>query len=287
MKHRRISVKRRGIPSARLKELSIIRLIPNMVTVLGLCAGVTAIRFALGGNWEAAVAAILVASFLDLLDGGMARLLGAGSSFGAELDSLADLVSFGVAPAVILYAWTLDGAGSVGWALALMFCVCCALRLARFNTALDDEEQPPWAFRYFTGLPTPAAAGFVLLPMVLSFQFPAAPFDAVAVNGALVVVVSLLMIGRLPTYSVKRLRISNKLVVPVMLAACLLAAFVVGSPWATLTVLLVVYFASLPFSYVTYRRLERSMARAANDESESDAVPASPVDDPESIGART
>ena len=183
---------------------------------------------------------------------------------------------------MILYAWTLNGAGSVGWALVLMFCVCCALRLARFNTALDDTEKPPWAFRYFTGLPTPAAAGFVLLPLVLSFQFPGAPFDAVALNGALIVVVSLLMVGRLPTYSIKRVRVPNKAVVPVMLGVCLLAGFVVGSPWATLTVLLLVYFASLPVSYVTYRRLEREMAR--NAAAKPAKVPAN--DEPDSVGLR-
>ncbi len=253
MKHRRI-------PAERLKELSITKLIPNILTLLGLCAGATAIRFALVGNWEAATASILIAALLDTLDGGMARLLGVGSSFGAELDSLSDLVSFGLAPAVMVYAWTMHNAGSLGWALALLFCVCCALRLARFNTALEKDDTPPWAYRYFTGIPSPAAAGLVLLPMILSFQFGDATPRHVALNGAVILAVSLLMVGRMRTYSLKRVRVPNRMVLPVMLLVCLIAGFTVGAPWATLTAVLVVYLASLPFSVVTYRRLERKMA---------------------------
>lgn len=266
MKHRRI-------PSERLKELSFTKLIPNILTLLGLCAGVTAIRFALAENWEAAATAILVASLLDSLDGSMARLLGVGSTFGAELDSLADLVSFGVAPAVIVYAWTMNDAGSVGWALALMFCVCCALRLARFNTGLGGES-PAWAFRYFTGLPTPAAAGLVLLPMLLSFQFSGAVFNHVALNGAVMIAVSLMMVGRMPTYSLKRLRVPHKLVLPVMILVCLLAGFIVGSPWATLTVVIVVYMLSLPFSFITYRRMSRGKAALSATPAELVTAPA-------------
>ncbi len=266
-------MKPRRIPAERLKELSVTKLIPNILTLLGLCAGATAIRFALSENWEAAVVAILIASLLDTLDGGMARLLGVGSSFGAELDSLSDLVSFGIAPAVVVYAWTMNDAGSVGWALTLLFCVCCALRLARFNTALVSDQKPPWAFRYFTGVPMPAAAGLVLLPMLLSFQFPDAMFGHVGLNGAVIIGVSLLMIGRLPTYSLKSIRVPHKMVLPMMILVALLAGFAVGSPWATLTVLVVVYLASIPVSYVTYRRKERNAPpaeAAAKEPAESD-----------------
>lgn len=250
MKHRRL-------PRERLKELSFTKLIPNMLTLLGLCAGLTAIRFSLTGQWEAAVAAILLASLLDTLDGGMARLLGVGSSFGAELDSLADLVSFGVAPTVMIYAWTMNDAGSIGWALALMFCVCSALRLARFNTATEIGDRPPWAFRYFTGVPTPAGAGMVLLPMLMSFQFPAAGFQHVALNGAVIVAVSLLLVSRMPTYSLKSIRVPHNYVLPSMVLVALLAGFAVGSPWATLTTVLAIYLVSMPFSYVTFKRAER------------------------------
>ena len=261
MKHRRI-------PAERLKELPAARLIPNIVTLLGLCAGITAIKFALAGNWQGAIAAILVASLLDVLDGGMARLLGANTKLGAELDSLSDMVSFGVAPAVLLYTWVMHDAGTLGWALILMFCICCALRLARFNTALDTEDRPPWASRYFTGVPTPAGAGLVMLPLALSFNFGMEFFGHVALNSAMIVFISLMMVGRLPTYSLKRIRVAHRFVVPVMLGVCLLAALLVGSPWMTLSVLGVLYLASLPLSFLSYRR------RAARAASEIDTVPA-------------
>ncbi len=261
MKHRRI-------PAERLKELPAARLIPNIVTLLGLCAGITAIKFALAGNWQGAVAAILVASLLDVLDGGMARLLGAHSNFGAELDSLSDMVSFGVAPAVLLYTWVMREAGTLGWALILMFCICCALRLARFNTALDTEDRPPWASRYFTGVPTPAGAGLVMLPLAFSFNFGDELFRHVALNSAMIVFISLMMVGRLPTYSLKGIRVAHRFVVPVMLGVCLLAALLVGSPWMTLSVLGALYLASLPLSWLSYRR------RAARAASETETVPA-------------
>ena len=271
MKHRRLPRKYRRLPRERLKELSFTKMIPNMLTLLGLCAGLTAIRFSLTGQWEAAVAAILLASLLDTLDGGMARLLGVGSSFGAELDSLADLVSFGVAPAVMVYAWTMNDAGSVGWALTLMFCVCGALRLARFNTAPDTGDRPPWAYRYFTGVPTPAGAGMVLLPMLLSFQFPGAGYQNVVLNGAVILAVSLLMVGRMPTYSLKTIRVPYKYVLPSMVLVALLAGFAVGSPWATLTAVLAIYLASMPFSYVTYKRAEGKAAKSAQAEEKETA----------------
>jgi CDP-diacylglycerol--serine O-phosphatidyltransferase len=271
MKHRRLPRKYRRLPRERLKELSFTKMIPNMLTLLGLCAGLTAIRFSLTGQWEAAVAAILLASLLDTLDGGMARLLGVGSSFGAELDSLADLVSFGVAPAVMVYAWTMNDAGSVGWALTLMFCVCGALRLARFNTAPDTGDRPPWAYRYFTGVPTPAGAGMVLLPMLLSFQFPGAGYQNVVLNGAVILAVSLLMVGRMPTYSLKTIRVPYKYVLPSMVLVALLAGFAVGSPWATLTAMLAIYLASMPFSYVTYKRAEGKAAKFAQAEEKETA----------------
>ena len=263
MKHRRI-------PAERLKELPAARLIPNIVTLLGLCAGITAIKFALSDNWQAAVAAILVASLLDVLDGGMARLLGANSNFGAELDSLTDMVSFGVAPAVLLYTWVMHEAGTLGWALILMFCICCALRLARFNTALDTEDRPRWSYRYFTGVPTPAGAGVVMLPLALSVNFGTEFFGHVALNSAVIIFISLMMVGRLPTYSLKGIRVPHRFVVPVMLGVCLLAAFLVGSPWMTLSVLGVLYLASLPLSCLSYRR--RAARAAAESVNESDTV---------------
>ena len=143
----------------RIKTLPFNRLLPNIVTVLALCAGLTAIRFGYQARWELAVLAIVLAGIFDALDGRLARLVGGSTKFGAELDSLSDFVSFGVAPAVLLYFWTLQHAPGVGWALALLFAVCAALRLARFNTKLGVSDMPAWAYNYFTGVPAPGAAG--------------------------------------------------------------------------------------------------------------------------------
>ena len=138
----------------RLSGFSVNRMVPNVLTLLALCAGMTAIRFAINGDFEAAVYAIIAAGIFDGLDGRMARLLKATSRFGAELDSLSDFVSFGVAPAAVLYLWTMSQLHSIGWAIVLFFAVCCALRLARFNTQLG-AEPPPYAAGYFTGVPAP------------------------------------------------------------------------------------------------------------------------------------
>ncbi len=271
MKHRRL-------PADRLKELPAARLIPNIVTLLGLCAGITAIKFAASGNWQGAVAAIMIASVLDIVDGGMARLLGANSSFGAELDSLADMVSFGVAPAVVVYMWVMNDAGTLGWALVLLFCVCSALRLARFNTGLDADDRPPWAYRYFTGVPVPAGAGLVLLPMILSFVFGAEMLGHVALTSVVLIVSSLLMVGRLPTCSLKGIRVPHRLVVPVMICVGLLAALLVGSPWVTLSVIGIGYLISLPLSWLSYRRLAARMAAKAAEPAESETAPADDSD---------
>jgi CDP-diacylglycerol--serine O-phosphatidyltransferase len=270
MKHRRI-------PAGKLKELPAARLIPNIVTLLGLCAGITAIKFALAGNWQGAAAAIMIASLFDVLDGGMARLLGVNSSFGAELDSLTDMVSFGVAPAVLLYTWVMHDAGTLGWALILLFCICCALRLARFNTDLGDDDRPAWSYRYFTGIPTPAGAGIVMLPLALSFNFGTEFFGHVLLNAAVIVFASLMMVGRVPTFSLKRIRVAHRFVVPVLLGVCLLAACLVGSPWMTLSVLGIMYLLSLPLSWRAYRR---RLAREAANPVETAEPENAPADDP-------
>ena len=247
----------------RLKQLSITKLIPNMLTTLALCAGLTAIQFGMQQNWKAAVGAIAIAALLDSLDGGVARLLNAGSNFGAELDSLADLVSFGVAPAVLIYLWSMQYGGSVGSALVVLYTVCCAFRLARFNTQLIDMgELPPWAARFFTGVPAPAAAGMVLLPMMLWLWLDNGLLSSPWVTGPFLLAVSVLMIGRLPSFSLKRVRVPQKLVPPVLLLVVLVAVFLVTRPWITLSLVVLVYVASLPFAVVTYRRMQR---RAGSD----------------------
>lgn len=242
--------------SPRIKGLPLNRMIPNILTLLALCAGITSIRFGIQERWEAAVIAIIVAGILDGLDGRIARLLRGTSKFGAELDSLSDFVSFGVAPALLLYFWTMQGAGGPGWALVLLFSVCCALRLARFNTMIGQPDLPSWAYNFFTGVPAPAAAGMVLVPMMISFEAGPDFFGQPAVVAVFLLGVSFLMISAVPTFSFKGVKVPNRFVLPLMLAVILLAAFLVTEPWITLSTITVLYIISIPLSMRAFRRLK-------------------------------
>ena len=244
-------------PGPRLRDQSINRLIPNILTVLALCAGLTSIRFALQDRWDLAVLAIVIAGVLDGLDGRIARLLDGASKFGAELDSLSDFISFGVAPALLLYYWTMYAAGGLGWALSLLYAVSCALRLARFNTKLDNADLPAWTSRFFTGVPAPAGAGLSLLPMLATFQFGPGFFDLPIVAGIVMLAVALLMVSRVPTFSFKRVKVPQHYVVPTLIGVGLFAAFLVSMPWVTLMAAGVVYVVSIPLSYFAYRQLDR------------------------------
>jgi CDP-diacylglycerol--serine O-phosphatidyltransferase len=258
----------------RLPGLSINKLIPNILTMLALCAGLTAIRFGLHGKWEAGVMSILLAAVLDGLDGRVARMLHGTSKFGAELDSLSDFVSFGVAPAMLLYLWTMQSAGSLGWALVLLFSVCCALRLARFNTMIGEPDLPSYAYNFFTGVPAPAAAGLVLLPMIASFQTEGSFFANPAVNAVFLVGVSFLMVSKIPTFSGKRFRVPHAYVLPVLLLVGILTAFMVTTPWTTISIVGVLYLGSIPVSVRAYSRLRRQAAELrASDGSHEDKAP--------------
>ena len=253
-------------PSARpkrrpFKGLPFNTMIPNILTLLALCAGLTAIRFGLEGRWEYAVFAIWVAAVLDGLDGRVARMLKGASRFGAELDSLSDFISFGVAPALIHYSWTMKDAGGIGWVFVCLFAVCMGLRLARFNTLIDDPDQPVWASRFFVGVPAPAAAGLVMLPVVLSFLFGEAFFKTPLASGIFLTAVAILMVSRVPTYSFKKFKVPANWVLPTMLIVGLFAALLVSAPWATLSVILVLYLVSIPIAGVAHRKLSRRPER--------------------------
>ncbi len=251
----------------RLRGLSFNRMLPNMLTMLALCAGLTALRYGLEGKWQPAIVALVFAAIFDALDGRIARLLQGTSKFGAELDSLSDFIAFGVAPAVILYLWTMQTAGPVGWVPVLLFNVCMALRLARFNTVMDDDEPPAWAKGYFTGVPAPAAAGLVMVPMVLWFQAEAEWLRQPFLVGAVIIAVACLMVSKLPTYSFKNIRIQQRFVLVPMLGVGLLAALGVSAPWLTMTLIVAAYVASIPFSIRSYRRAEaeaRELAQATD-----------------------
>jgi CDP-diacylglycerol--serine O-phosphatidyltransferase len=232
-------------------------MVPNILTLLALCAGMTAVRFAMGGNFEAAVFSIIAAGIFDGLDGRMARLLKATSSFGAELDSLSDFVSFGVAPAAVLYLWTLSGLQGFGWAIALLFAVCCALRLARFNTE-THAEAPSYAAPFFTGAPAPAGAGLVMVPMFLSFEWGDWLFRSPYLSAVTVTGIALLMVSKVPTVSLKRIRIPHHLVIPTLLGFGVATAFLTTEPWLTLTAVGIVYVGSIPWTVHSYFRLKRA-----------------------------
>lgn len=257
----------------RLRGLSINRLIPNILTMLALCAGLTAMRFGLEERWEAAVISLVVAAILDTLDGRLARLLEGTSKFGAELDSLSDFICFGVAPGLLLYLWTMSTVGPFGWALVLLFSVCCALRLARFNTDLEEPELPAWAKNYFTGVPAPAGAGLVLLPMIASFQLENEIWRSPVLVSVFIIVIACLLVSKLPTYSFKNLRVQHRFVLATMLLVGFLAAMIVSAPWQTLTAVLVVYLSTIPFSIRTFRNQNRKAAelKTTGDEAETPA----------------
>jgi CDP-diacylglycerol---serine O-phosphatidyltransferase len=243
------------LPMSRLRDQSFNRLIPNILTLLALCAGMTAIRLALVARWELAVAAIAVAAVLDALDGRIARLLDTSSKFGAELDSLADVVGFGVVPGLLLYIWTMHDAGGLGWAVTLLFTVCCSLRLARFNTKLENTDLPAWTGRFFVGVPAPAGAGLALTPMMAHFEFGAGWWDKPFFVGFVMLAVAGLMVSRVPTFSFKRLKVPPKAVLTTMIGIGLFIAFVISTPWITFLALAAAYLASMPVSIVAHRRL--------------------------------
>jgi CDP-diacylglycerol--serine O-phosphatidyltransferase len=249
--------RRRRIRVKPITSLSLNRLIPNILTLLALCAGMTAIRLALTDKYQSAAAAIIIAGVLDGLDGRIARLLKSTSPFGAQLDSLSDFVSFGVAPAMLLYLWTMGQLSSLGWALVLLFGVCCALRLARFNTQIG-AELPPYAYNFFTGVPAPAGAGLVMVPMFASFEFGFSIFRSPYLNGVVLAVVAALMVSRVPTFSFKRFRVPGEWVLPMLLVIGALAGFLTTEPWATLLAVGALYIISIPLSIRSYRRLREA-----------------------------
>ena len=264
----------------RIRGLTINRLLPNILTTLALCAGLTAIRYAVQDRWEQAVTAILVAAVLDGLDGRVARLLRGSSKFGAELDSLADIVSFGVSPAIILYLWMMQDAGSLGWLAVMAYAVCAALRLARFNTALDDTTLPPFAYNYFTGVPVPAGAILILMPLMISFEFSPGFWAAPLLVGLWTVFVALLLVSRVPTFSMKVVRVPQDYIVPVLVAVGLVATLLVTATWPTLVALGLIYVGSIPFSIRRYAHLKRQAALMMGELDEEEVPAAAPAEQP-------
>lgn len=233
--------------------------LPNAVTALALCSGLTGIRFAILGNWEAAVLMVLAAAVLDGIDGRIARLVRAESRFGAELDSLSDAISFGVAPALILYLWSLQALGRFGWLVALLHALFCALRLARFNAQIDMAEQPHKSAGFLTGVPAPAGAALALTPLYL-WLWTGEPLTRAPVAIAVwTVLIAILMVSSVATFGPKIcLRQNVRFEAIAVLVA--LAAALVSAPWTTLAIVAIAYLVSIPFSMRSYRRIRRLRA---------------------------
>ncbi len=238
----------------KLKALPFRKIAPNIVTLLALCAGVTSIRYSIQADWAKAVICIFVAAFFDLLDGRVARMLKGSTKFGAELDSLSDFVSFGVAPAILLYQWTLFDLPKFGWFFCLLMSIGMAMRLARFNTMLDDEPQPEYWNHFFVGVPAPAASALVMMPLMISFDFPELNWliRSNAFCATLMVIVTLLMVSRIPTFSTKKLKIPTYMFVPLMLVVALFASFIISQPWLTLGLMTLLYALSIPVGIIVF-----------------------------------
>jgi CDP-diacylglycerol---serine O-phosphatidyltransferase len=261
----------------RFRPIPVRMLVPNVITLLAICAGLTAIRLSIEGRMTLAVYAIVFAAALDGIDGRVARMIKGQSKFGAELDSLADFVNFGVAPGLMLYFWQLHELGNAGWIAAMVFAISGGLRLARFNATMDDPNKPAFAANFFTGVPAPAGAITVLLPIYVAFldlgRLPA------AVTAAYTLLIAFLMVSRLPVFSgkTKRMRVPPELVLPAFVAVVVFIAILIAYPWHVLSIGTVLYLLALPLGYKSYRDQARAMEATAPAGGEVSSPPSAPT----------
>src|ERR1700712_5435105 len=247
----------------RFRPIPVRMLVPDFITLLAICAGLTAIRLSTEGRMELAVGAIVFAAVLDGLDGRVARMIKGQSKFGAALDSLADFVNFGVAPGLILYFWQLHDLNNGGWIAAMVFAISGGLRLARFNATMADPNKPAFAANFFTGVPAPAGAITVLLPIYLAFL--GLPKPPAILTALYTLLIAFMMVSRLPVFSGKtiRLRVPPEMVLPVFVSVVFFIALLIGYPWHILSALTVLYLLSLPAGWKSYRDHERNLAAQA------------------------
>ena len=239
----------------RLREIPIRLVVPNLITILAICAGLTGIRLAFENRYELAVAMVLVAAFLDGIDGRVARLMKATSKFGAQMDSLADIVNFGVAPALVVYVYALDEARSLGWIAALIYAIAAGLRLARFNVMSERENRAPWQSEYFVGVPAPAGAMLVLLPVYLGFLGLSTDRTFAFFSSGYTVLIAFLLISRLPVWSGKsESRMRRDLVLPAMLGVVIYVALLMSFTWEVMVFTVCAYLVSLPFGARKWKR---------------------------------
>ena len=249
--------KTEGEKKLSARRLPLRRMVPNIVTLLAFGIGLTALRFGFEGRFETAMICVVVAIFLDAFDGRLARVLKAETPLGAQLDSLADFVNFGIVPPILVYLWALQETSRLGWAVVLLFAVCCALRLARFNVDLEDADRPAWKMRFFVGVPSPAAGGLVMFPLYLHF---AGIYDLRIMPLLLLaymVIIGLFMVSRFPTYSSKGASptIRRDMVLPLMLLIGGTMVALLTFTWMTLGLFSLLYVLSMPFSFIAYHRL--------------------------------
>ena len=228
-------------------------ILPNLLTIIGVCLGISSIKFALDGNYSLAVVFIVFASILDALDGRIARLIKGTTEFGKELDSLTDFVSFGIAPAFILYFWELKNYGKIGWAITLIFSVCCVLRLARFNLTKISEDAE-WKLNYFEGVPSPAGAGLALLPLIYELSELKFQIDIKSMTPFFVVTVALLLISKIPTFSLKKIKVSSQLSIFLLFGIVVIFISLIFFTFESLLIIGAIYLLSIPLSVYFYKK---------------------------------
>lgn len=242
-------------PGPRRRGIPLRGIVPNAVTTLALCFGLTGVRFAITGEWEKAIACIFVAGVLDGMDGRIARLLRAESRFGAELDSLSDVIAFGVSPAIVLFLWSLSYVPRYGWVIALAHAACCALRLARYNALIDAEDHPRKKAGFLTGVPAPAGAALALLPVLLWLATGLEIFRATYIVAPWTLLVAFLMISGIATYGWTSFRLRREFRLPALLLIGLTGAALINDPWWTLSAVVILYAASIPLAARSYAKV--------------------------------
>lgn len=242
--------------NSKPKTLPISRLFPNVITIMAICFGLTSVRYALDAQWDMATNFIIIAGFLDVVDGRLARFLKATSNFGAQLDSLADFVNFGISPAIVLYLWDLHNVETkgLGWAFALVFAICSAIRLARFNSDMVDPNRPLWKDGFFTGIPAPMGAYLAVMPIMLSFKTNIMNYLCPFSLGMYLVVIGILMASRIPTFATKKIIIKKEYISLILVAAGLLIGMILIEPWIILPFLGIIYICTIPFSIIAYAK---------------------------------
>jgi len=246
-------------------------LLPNTLTIFGVCLGLSSIKFALDENYTIAIIAIAIAAILDTLDGRVARLIKGTSKVGKELDSLTDVISFGVAPGFIMYFWALNEIDRFGWMLVLIYTVCCALRLARFNLTVVEETQP-WKINFFEGVPSPAAAGLVLLPLILNLSGLIQFGNYATLSAITILITSILMVSKIPTYSLKRILIPRHYAIFLLLGIGIYVSLLIFYTFESLFFTGLIYLLLIPISFFHYRHINKKTLVSNTDQDDEDVL---------------